>query len=202
MTFSKDPSFAGYSPTTIVITSASGVGGSSTVRELKELLPSYEFVSASVLMGQLAKQLRMSKRELARFNRDHPELGYDLWCVSEVEAKAKGGMKLVETRLPHTVQHGFHVLLNCPVPKRAERRQKDPDFQSKTVVEIAIEIAQRDEDDATRLEQIYPGSAWGEEDFDCVASTEFDRPPYIARKITRLHREWVSSMTAAGKILK
>lgn len=178
----------------ITITSETGVGGSTILTGFRQRFlndPNKRFISVSDIMARLTSG--MTKEESAKYNRKHAKAGFDRQCDDEVKIIGFTNGYVIEGRLPHVfVNHGFHVLLTCPINVRALRRQKDlPNLSLEQVVEM---IRQRDKDDNTRYTKLYPDCLWPKEDYDLHLSTDRFSPEEIIDKILKNQALWVKEM--------
>lgn len=192
-----------YLPDVITITSETGVGGTTTEQALHALLPHYKFVTVSDIMEDIAKGLGMDKGQLAQYNYDHPEAGYDKLCDERVASFRLERNVGVGGRLPHVFIPGaFHVLLTCPVGIRAERRH--PDLLKKglkiTFEKVLADIVERDKNDNARYAILYPGCLWQKEDYDFYRSTDRGPGEDVARLILERHRLWLDEKRKLGKL--
>lgn len=187
----------------ITITSMSGVGGSTTLRHLRQRLEgqNFRFESGGVAMRRFANELRMSIEDFAVYAREHPEKGYDR-KVDEMLRKAGETNGLVmESRLAHGLVPGaMHVLLTCPVEVRARRRQTDPEYCHLSVDEVARLIEERDLANEARYSELYSGHNWVTQDFDLVLSTEPEEaaPAKLVEEIIWQHDKWKARMMQSG----
>jgi len=163
----------------ITITSASGVGSSSTLAQLRlRLGDKFEYMSGGDAMREIAKNYKLSIEDFVNFLHEHPEIDYEI--DHKQREFAQKNYRVIESRLAHVFcPHGFHVLLTCPAKKRAERLTKKLNLPFNECLRKTIE---RDVNDEKRYAKIYPGSIWPQTDFDHVISTE-ENPPEIVAQI-------------------
>jgi cytidylate kinase len=186
----------GYLSNVITITSHTGVGSSTTLKALKEYYKTDErivFVSGGSIMRSFAADLGMTIEELARTNREHPELGYDKQCDDRLVVAGQRNYSIIESRLCHAlVPQGFHVLLKCPLDVRAKRRFNDEvkNNPQVTLSQVAKQIDDRDQDDNHRFAILYPGCIWPESDFDLVIDTSVSSVTEIIDTIISTHKTW------------
>ena len=187
----------------ITITSMSGVGGSSTLKALREILnrQDYRFVSGGDAMRYFAKEVGMSIEDFAVYVREHPEHGYDR-KIDEMLKKAGETNRLVaESRLVHGLIPGaFHVLLTCDPLIRATRRRRVEAYRNLSVENVAKLLIQRDAANNLRFSDLYTGYNWNEKDYDFVQSTDSESasPLDRARQIVIEHYRWKSRIAKEG----
>lgn len=186
----------------ISITSLTAAGRSTLLQRLKRTFAGtpYRFVSGGEMMRRRAQELDMTIEEFARFNREHPEDGHDRWCDDEIARMAKLNWLIGEGRLTHIfMPRAFHVLLTCPVQERARRRhaqlraqlgRKCPRYEK-----VVVDILRRDDDDAARYEEMYPGCMWKPEDFDAVIDTKAHDEAEVENIVHHIHRQWLAELT-------
>lgn len=186
----------------ITITSLSGVGGSVTLKALRELLGShYMFASGGDMMRPFADELGMAIEEFVAHIKKHPELGYDRKIDEKLKGFGQRNGVVIESRLAHgLVQPAFHVLLTCEEEVRALRRRDAKEYRHLSLEEVARLLQKRDQDDELRYDELYVGHNWNENDYDLVQSTNnesvtpFDR----AHAIILEHDRWKLKMMQNG----
>ena len=175
----------------IAISGATGVGTSTTVKNLKDRLddPRWKSVSAGAIMRGFARERGIAIEELAKYNRVHPEAGYDRRCDDATRAEGLDDYRILEGRLAHVfAPKAFHVLLKCPGDVRALRRYGDDVYVS--VNDGKKLINDRDTADNKRYAKLYPGCLWPESDFDLVLDTSKLSPGDVVQKILTAHKKW------------
>ena len=185
----------------IAITGKTGVGSSTTLKNLKATMGTsrWRFVSGGDIMREFAKRLDMTIEEFARMNREHPDRGYDRQCDQMLGDIGRKDNVIVEGRLPHIwVLTAFKVCLVCPIDVRTTRRLKD--FPDRSRDEVADLITKRDADDDARYELLYPGCLWPGSDFDLVIDTSEMIPELVTEKILTTHARWVEENVRLGPI--
>lgn len=187
----------------ITITSMSGVGGSATLRALRELLDrrGYKFVSGGDTMRHFARQLDMSIEDFGQHVRLHPELGYDRKIDQMLRQSGLANRVVAESRLAHgLIPPAFHVLLTCEIMIRARRRQRTREYRHLTIDEVAQQLLTRDTDNRNRYNDLYSGHDWNERDYDFIQSTDDEcrTPRDRAKEIIAEHERWKVRMIATG----
>jgi Cytidylate kinase len=146
-------------------------------------------------MRAKAAELGMSIEEFARYNREHPEKGYDKWCDDTIEQLAKHNWVVVEGRLPHIfMPYAYRIKLVCSDEIRAVRRQAQ-EFPDLTFEEVLQRIKERDGNDNARYETLYPGCLWRDGDFDLVVNTERPTPEQTLYYVLREYESFIKSLT-------
>lgn len=181
----------------ITITSPSGAGKSSLMELLQLDFPGFEFRSGGGWFREKARQQGFGDDigAFARYNREHPELGFDLECDAYLhQASYLFPDNLIqESRFSHcAVPNAYHVLLTCPLEIRAGRRHADlverhPDLK---VEEVMEKLRQRDDDDEARLRKLYPQYLWPEFMFDLVIPTDKVGKREMALKVVTGFWQW------------
>ncbi len=178
----------------ITITSESGVGGSSTLTSLGiNFLQDrrIRLVGAGAIMRGFAKERGMSIEDFTLYCKNHPSGDYDRRCDAEIAGYGSQNHTVIEGRLPHVfAPHGFHVLLTCPLPVRARRRHRDPEYSQMSIPMIKFLIKKRDQDDKERYEKIYPGCMWPVNHFDLTLGTEILSIDDVTKRIIMAHSQW------------
>lgn len=179
------------------ITSLTGAGSSTAETRLKEVctkLP-FRFVSVGGIMRTLAEENGMSIEDFAKFNRKHPELGFDKQCDDRVTLFASQNYVIVEGRLPHVfAPRAFHILLKCDLDIRAKRRISQGTHGQAVEDEVRKLIKQRDDDDNARYRKMYPGCLWTEDKYDLVIDTSTTEPGDVVQRILTGHKEWLKAL--------
>ena len=176
----------------IAITANTGVGKSTTLRNLRQRFsPIMRFVSGGDLMRLRAEQFGFPNIEsFANYNKLHPEDGHDQWLDSQLAFFGSQNFTVIESRLAHLVApHAFTVKLTCPTDVRAERRLKDRP-NSTFAVEKQL-IVDRDADDAHRYSKLYPDCMWADDQFDLVIDTSVRSIDEVVEDIVDGHHAWV-----------
>ncbi len=180
----------------ITLTSMSGVGGSSAIKNLESFYRARgmrrTYVSGGSIHREFARKLELSIEQYTHFlATTGKKEGYDERCDEELKKAGMNNYTIVESRLAHVfVPHGFHVLLTCPTEIRAERRKNDPGYEHHSVEEVQRLIDERDANDRTRHEILYPGSQWPPEDFDLVIDTSKHSKDEVLDEILHGHSTW------------
>lgn len=190
-----------FLPRSISITSETAVGSTTTVKLLVERLgaPSVRVLSGGDIMRAFAKERGMKIEDFAKYNREHPEEGWDKRCDDQIVLESQTGNLIVEGRLVHVfAKQSFHVLLTCPFDVRAERRYKDLKYKGYSLSEVREMVSGRDNNDRERYLKLYPGCDWPEEDFDLVVSTETNSPEVVVEKIISGHQSWSKARDFLG----
>jgi cytidylate kinase len=182
----------------ISVTSKTGVGSSTLLKNLKGALGElpFRFVSGGAIMRAFAIQNGMTIEQFAAHNRAHPEEGWDEKCDQRIAAFAQHNFVVAESRLGHAFMPlAFHVLLECDIDVCAQRRYDDLVVKGKNPVlsEVKRDIEQRDDDDDSRYEILYPGCLWHRSDFDLVINTQRMSPPEIVEYVLSEHQKWCAS---------
>ena len=177
----------------ISVTSLTGTGSSTTLKVIKNKLNNsmYRYVSGGAIMRSFAAERGCSIEEMATFNLEHPEAGYDMRLDKMIETFSLQDYVIAEARLAHVFSpYSFHVLLTCDLEIRATRRSKDAEFVDKGLDVVRAEIVKRDLDDNARYEKLYPGCIWEESEFDLVVDTGKLNPEQILELIFNSHEAW------------
>ena len=180
-----------YLSDVITITSATGVGSSSTLKALQARLGMpWRFVSGGALMRTFAKQRGMTIDEFAAHNRAHPEEGWDRKLDDMLAGFGRQNFTVIESRLAHSfVPHRVHLLLSCDPAIRTHRRMRDTGEDFETTL---ARILRRDDDDDGRYAKLYPGCLWPVADFDVVLDTAKYAVDDVCLQICEAHSTWKS----------
>jgi len=169
------------------------VGKTKTVAALAELL-GLEVVSASKMMLEFAKKLKMTREEFARHNKNHPEQGWDKKCDTVLCKRAEENGLILDGRLASMfAPKSYRIRVVChDYSTRAKRRQKDQDYAHETVEELERKIRERDHIDFERYPLLYSDYRRSiREDFDLEVDTLIDRTPEIIEQILKGHDRWL-----------
>lgn len=156
------------------ITSLTAAGKSSLIDVMRKEFSlrgiEMDFVSVGAIMRNYATKSGFSSIEaFSKYNRTHPEAGYDQKCDDFIRGIGEKNYQVIEGRLPHVfVPKGFHIFIDCPLDIRAERRWQGQNPDKLSLDEIERLIEQRDKNDQARYETLYPGCSWSYGDFDLV----------------------------------
>jgi cytidylate kinase len=177
----------------IAITSLSGAGSSSALKLLKQKFykTMYRFGSGGDAMRTFASLQNMEIEEFTQYMREHPEAGFDQKMDDLVKVLAQQNFFIFEGRLAHiNLPMAFKVLITCPRSIRAKRRQADPAYSHLSLPDVIDKIQQRDEDDNSRYEKLYPGCIWKEDRFDFVIDSSQYGQQELVNEILKAHEDW------------
>lgn len=175
------------------ITSLTGAGKSSLIEGLKTEFAvrniKMDFISVGAIMRNYAKESGfLSIEDFSQYNRANPEAGYDKKCDDKVREIGEKNHHVIEGRLPHIfVPKGFHILLRCPIDIRAKRRYEGQNHDNLSFYETKRLIEQRDSDDNSRYEVLYPGCIWADSDFDSIINSS---TMTVDEEVQAIFRDW------------
>ncbi len=140
-------------------------------------------------MRNYAKELCFSYIEnFSQYNRAHPDDGHDRKCDSLVREIGERNYQVIEGRLPHIfVPKGFHIILHCPLEIRSKRRYEGQNPGNLSFDEVKKLIGQRDDDDKSRYELLYPGCIWADSDFDLIINSS---SMTVDEEVVAIFRDW------------
>lgn len=185
----------------ITITGAAATGTSTVSHTLFERLGHpWRLVSAGRLMRQQAKKLGLATiEEFVTYCQEQPNQDHDRKCDGKIADFGRQNQVITEARLGHVfVPQAFHVLLECPIDIRAQRRQAQ--LTGKSFDQVVDLLSRRDDADQARFDSLYPGSTWPASDFDLVINTASLLPGQIVNEITQAHLTWRWNSTNERKI--
>ncbi len=171
--------------------------GTSTLKTLLVDALEYQGVSGGDYQRELAAQRNISSaQELSQRNALDPAKGTDRLCDEFLVRKALLYWPLImEARLAHVVMQGkaFNVILYAGLAVRAERGRARFEKEYKRPIDLneAKSItSDRDRLDVTRLNMLYPGSIWEQEDFDFQLDTTDLTEQEVARLVKDAFHLW------------
>ena len=175
------------------VTSLTAGGKSSLIEGLKTEFAhrniEMNFISVGAIMRNYARVWGFpSIEDFSGYNRAHPEDGYDKKCDNKVREIGEKNHRVIEGRLPHIfVPKGFHILLHCPLDIRARRRHERQNYDNLSFDETKRLIEQRDSDDNSRYEVLYPGCIWADSDFDSIVNSS---TMTVDEEVQAIFRDW------------
>ena len=189
-------------PHSFTVTGASGVGTTTTCKQLFDALHAkfgvpWRWINAGIIMRRYAEKQKMDIDEFVAYMSMHPELCHDEKLDSIVKAASETDYLLSEGRLSnYNNPRGYHVFIGCDLDKRALRRFDDYKAENPaiTLAQVKEKILQRDIEDKDRFIKKYgPDAVWAPEQFDCVVNTDEMTTAEIVEKIIADHKAWVAA---------
>lgn len=185
-----------WSSHNITITSeGAGAGKSSLLKAIKQM-GEFTCESGGDFFRIRAKAAGMDIGSFVERHTADPERKMDLECDTYLYNFIREHDKvLIEGRISHCFDpFAFHVYLKCPLAVRSSRRAYDLSEEFKidvNIIGVMSQIKRRDDKDM-RLNQIYPGSIWPEEDFDLIINTDSLGKEAVVDNVLSEYKAWLS----------